>query len=189
MNWRPSEKWPLGYSHRSEVDHELEGDGDFISCRQSGTVRCQSVDPSALERRRAGRRLRRPGHLSATGYATERHRGWPKPASDWTSLQETASSSTTWPAGSAEEYNGAENPTRSAATASPGDAPTFRAGVARDDSPVSRPYRTPRLPDQDRMWYSLEFDLGAVGAFRDHQATLKIDIVDTPEVDLTTSTS
>ena len=25
----PSAKWSLGYSHRSEIDHELEGDGDF----------------------------------------------------------------------------------------------------------------------------------------------------------------
>jgi long-chain fatty acid transport protein len=29
-----------------------------------------------------------------------------------------------------------------------------RAGVARDDSPISRPYRTPRLPDTDRNFYS-----------------------------------
>src|SRR3546814_15146784 len=32
---------------------------------------------------------------------------------------------------------------------------TLRGGVARDDSTVSLPHLTPRLPDQDRMWYSL----------------------------------
>jgi len=29
MNWRPTDKLSLGYSHRSEIDHELDGKGDF----------------------------------------------------------------------------------------------------------------------------------------------------------------
>ena len=68
------------------------------------------------------------------------------------------------------------------------DAFTFRAGVARDDSPVSRPYRTPRLPDQDRMWYSLGLTWALSEHFEINASYVKIDIVDTPEVDLTTST-
>jgi long-chain fatty acid transport protein len=60
--------------------------------------------------------------------------------------------------------------------------------VARDDSPVSRPYRTPRLPDQDRMWYSLGLTWTLSEHFELSASYVKIDIVDTPEVDLTTST-
>jgi len=40
------------------------------------------------------------------------------------------------------------------ATYHPGSAWTYRAGVAKDNSPVKDGYRTPRIPDADRTWLS-----------------------------------
>src|SRR3546814_15417612 len=63
----------------------------------------------------------------------------------------------------------------------------FRSGVARDDSPVSLPHRTPRLPDQDRMWYSI----GATWAARDHfdltASYSRVQMADTPVVGIASS--
>ena len=64
------------------------------------------------------------------------------------------------------------------------DRLTLRAGVGRDEAPVSRPHRTPRLPDQDRYFYSLGFTwdwnehLSLSGSFTN------IQIIDTPEVEI-----
>src|SRR3546814_13153816 len=63
----------------------------------------------------------------------------------------------------------------------------FRSGVARDDSPVSLPHRTPRLPDQDRMWYSI----GATWAARDNfditASYSRVQMADTPVVGIASS--
>jgi len=68
------------------------------------------------------------------------------------------------------------------------DSFTFRAGVARDDSPISLPHRTPRMPDQDRMWYSLGLTWNATENFELSASYVKIDLVDTPEVNIGSST-
>jgi long-chain fatty acid transport protein len=68
------------------------------------------------------------------------------------------------------------------------DSLTFRAGVARDDSPISLPHRTPRMPDQDRMWYSLGLTWSATENFELSASYVKIDLVDTPEVNIGSST-
>jgi long-chain fatty acid transport protein len=40
------------------------------------------------------------------------------------------------------------------ATCKPGDAWTYRVGVALDKTPVPDANRTPRIPDADRFWLS-----------------------------------
>lgn len=43
---------------------------------------------------------------------------------------------------------------------------TYRAGVAYDQSPVPEEYRTPRIPDQDRLWFALgaQYKVSRAGA-------------------------
>ncbi|WAC62604.1 outer membrane protein transport protein [Pseudoxanthomonas sp. SL93] len=194
LNWRPTDKLSLGYSHRSEIDHELEGDSVFVV---PGNVRA-AFDANPLTRPLfrnggGGADLTTPAidAFSATYYATDRFTVMAEVTrTDWSSLQEIRIEFDN-PAqpDSAEEYNWDENFFYSLGGEYKfSDAFTFRAGVARDDSPVSRPYRTPRLPDQDRMWYSLGLTWTVSEHFELSASYVKIDIVDTPEVDLTTST-
>lgn len=47
------------------------------------------------------------------------------------------------------------------------DAWKFRAGIAKDESPVPGPaYRSPRIPDADRIWYSTGFEYRVTSGFR-----------------------
>lgn len=194
VNWRPTDKLSLGYSHRSEIDHELEGQGDFTVPANVRTA----FDANPLTRplfRDGGAlaKLTTPtvDTFSATYYATDRFTVMAEASrTDWTSLQEIRIEfDNAGQPDSAEEYNWGENWFYSVGGEYKfSDAFTFRAGVARDDSPVSRPYRTPRLPDQDRMWYSLGLTWALSEHFELSASYVKIDIVDTPEVDLTTST-
>ncbi|WP_296281335.1 outer membrane protein transport protein [Pseudoxanthomonas sp.] len=189
VNWRPSDKWSLGYSHRSEVDHELDGDSVF---EVPANVRA-ALGNSVFINGGGGADLTTPAvdAFSATYYATDRFTVMAEVTrTDWSSLQEIRIEFDN-PAqpDSVEEYNWDENWFYSIGGEYKfSDAFTFRAGVARDDSPVSRPYRTPRLPDQDRMWYSLGLTWNVSEHFELSASYVKIDIVDTPEVDLTTST-
>lgn len=189
MNWRPTDKLSLGYSHRSEIDHELEGDSVF---EVPANVRA-ALGNSVFINGGGGADLTTPtiDAFSATYYATDRFTVMAEVTrTDWSSLQEIRIEFDN-PAqpDSVEDYNWDENWFYSIGGEYKfNDKFTFRAGVARDDSPVSRPYRTPRLPDQDRMWYSLGMTWNVSEHFELSASYVKIDIVDTPEVDLTTST-
>jgi long-chain fatty acid transport protein len=194
VNWRPTDKLSLGYSHRSEIDHELTGNGDFTvpanvraALDSNPVTRPLFLDGGVLAK------LTTPAvdAFSATYYATQRFTVMAEVTrTDWTSLQEIRIEfDNPGQPDSAEEYNWDENFFYSLGGEYKfNDAFTFRAGIARDDSPVSRPYRTPRLPDQDRMWYSLGMTWTVSDHFELSASYVKLDIVDTPEIDLTTST-
>src|SRR3546814_6291891 len=64
---------------------------------------------------------------------------------------------------------------------------TLRGGVARDDSPISLPHRTPRMPDQDRMWYSLGATWALSDSFDITASYSRIEMVDTPVVGIASS--
>ena len=67
------------------------------------------------------------------------------------------------------------------------DAITLRAGVARDVSPVSYPHRTPRMPDQDRMWYAAGLTWAVNDNFSVDASYAYIDLVETPEINILSS--
>ena len=64
---------------------------------------------------------------------------------------------------------------------------TFRAGFARDESPVAFQHRTPRMPDQDRNWYSL----GATWTVNDNievtGSYVRVQMTQRPEIDILSS--
>jgi long-chain fatty acid transport protein len=190
MNWRPTDKLSLGYSHRSEIDHELDGDAEFVV---PGNVRAAFGTSTLFTNGGGGAKLTTPAidAFSATYYATDRFTVMAEATrTDWSSLQEIRIEfDNPVQPDSVEDYSWDENWFYSIGGEYKfSDKFTFRAGVARDDSPVSRPHRTPRLPDQDRMWYSLGMTWNVSEHFELSASYVKIDIVDTPEVDLTNST-
>jgi long-chain fatty acid transport protein len=59
---------------------------------------------------------------------------------------------------------------------------TFRAGIAFEQSPITDSVRTPRLPDNDRMWYSVgaSYKPPQLRGFTFDLAYSFIDVKDTP---------
>jgi long-chain fatty acid transport protein len=191
MNWRPTDNLSFGYSHRSEIDHDLEGSGDFTVPANVVPVLAVGAPGQFLDGG-AGAKLTTPtiDTFSGTWQASERLALMAEAArTDWNSLQEIRITfDNAAQPDSAEDYNWKESWFYSVGGEYAfSDSFTFRAGVARDDSPISRPYRTPRMPDQDRMWYSLGLTWKATENFELSASYVKIDLVDTPEVDLLSS--
>ena len=189
-NWRPTDSLSLGYSHRSEIDHDLRGTAEFTV---PANVRALIGNAVFLPTDGGGAKLTTPSidTFSGTWQSNEKLSLMAEVSrTDWSSLQEIRIEfDNPLQADSAEDYSWKDSWFYSVGGEYAfSDKFTFRAGVARDDSPVSRPYRTPRLPDQDRMWYSLGLTWALSEHFEINASYVKIDIVDTPEVDLTTST-
>ena len=189
LSWRPTDAVSIGYSYRSEVDHELTGDADFTVPTNVATILAatgQYVDTGALAK------LTTPNvhTLSATWQATERFALMAETSrTGWSSLREIRIEfDNPRQADSAEDYNWKDSWFYTVGGEYKfSDSFTFRAGVARDDSPISRPHRTPRMPDQDRMWYSLGLTWAATEHLEVSASYVKIDLVDTPEVDIRSS--
>jgi len=189
LSWRPTDNVSIGYAYRSEIDHELSGDADFTVPSNVATILAatgQYVDTGALAR------LTTPSvhTLSATWQATDQFALMAETSlTGWSSLQEIRIQfDNPAQADSAEAYNWGDSWFYSVGGEFAfNDAFTLRAGVARDDSPVSFPYRTPRMPDQDRMWYSIGLTWAATEHFELNASYAYIDLVDTPEIDIVSS--
>lgn len=186
LNWRPSDSVSLGYAYRSEIDHEVRGTADF-------EVPANVVPIFAGSRlytdTGGGADLTTPDThtLSGTWMATERLSLMAEAVlTGWDSLEEVRIQyENPAQADTAEDYLWKDSWFYSVGGEYRfSDAFTFRAGVARDDSPVSRPYRSPRLPDQDRMWYSVGLTWAATPNLDINASYVLIDLADTPEVDI-----
>jgi long-chain fatty acid transport protein len=196
MNWRPTDRLSFGYNHRSEVDHDLRGNGDFTVPAAARAAFDGNPNPAArmiFTDSGIGAKLTLPSidTFSGTWQATDRFTVMAEAAkTDWHSLEEIRIEfDNPVQPDSAEDYSWGDSWFYSLGGEFKfSDSFTFRAGVARDDSPVSRPHRTPRLPDQDRMWYSLGLTWNATENFEVSASYVKIDLVDTPEIDITNST-
>src|SRR5690606_30358191 len=66
------------------------------------------------------------------------------------------------------------------------EAFTFRAGVGYDETPTNDAHRTPRLPDNDRMVYSLGMTWNVSPQLSVDAAYMRVEI-DTPDVDTVSS--
>ena len=190
VNWRPIDSLSLGYSHRSEIDHDLRGNATF---EVPGNVKAllAMAAPNQYVDTPAGAALTTPSvdTLSATWQATDRFAVMADASrTDWRSLKEIRIQFDSAQADSAEDYSWDESWFYSVGGEYKfSDSFTFRAGVARDDSPVSLPHRTPRMPDQDRMWYSVGLTWNATPNFEVSASYTKVDMVDTPKIDLVSS--
>jgi long-chain fatty acid transport protein len=170
MHIHPSEKFALGWSHRSEIDHTIEGDADFtlpanISALLAGAAPGQFIDSGAL----ASLTTPSVDTISVSYGVTDKLTllgDWSY--TQWSSLQEVAiqfKNPAQQPNPAVEEFQWSDTSFWSlGAEWAFNDQWTFRAGYAQDQSPTQTATRTPRLPDADRQWLSI----GATWAPTEH---------------------
>ena len=177
----PNDKLTIGFSHRSEIKHDLEGTLDFqnVPALLANDPRFQDGD--------GGARLVTPKitTLSIMYGVTDAFRVLADyQATGWSSLQDVTIKRSNGTVVGSEDFSWEDTDFFSVGVEydiSP--AFTLRAGVGQDESPTNDATRTPRLPDNDRMLYSI----GASWNVSDH---LSIDAAyqrinfDDPEVNL-----
>ena len=186
---RPTERLSLGLSHRSEIDHELEGSADFTVPPEVSPILAvgapgQYVDTGVTAD------LTTPSitTLSAVYQATDRVTlmadasltGWKSLRTidiDFQNTQPTSSEVYAWDDSMFYSIGGefAVN-----------DQLTLRAGFAYDETPVDDARRTPRLPDDDRKWFSLGATWAMNDALEFSAAYTRIEVGE-PEVDTVSS--
>jgi len=192
FNWRPTDSLSFGYAHRSEVDHELRGTGDFTV---PGEIRA-TLDGAGMgalyQDGSAGAELVLPSTdtFSATWDVNDRLSLMAEASlAGWDSLKEVRIEfDNSGQPDAAEDYSWKDSWFYSiGAEYRLNDRWTLRGGIARDDSPVSLPHRTPRMPDQDRMWYSLGATWAMSDSFDITASYSRIQLVDTPVVGIASS--
>jgi long-chain fatty acid transport protein len=170
MHIHPNENFSLGFSHRSEIDHDIEGTADFtlppsIATLLAGAAPGQFIDAGAL----ASLTTPAVDTVSVTYGLTDSITlmgDWSY--TQWSSLKEVAiqfKNPAQQPNPAVEDFAWEDTSFWSVgAEWAFNDQWTFRAGYAQDQSPTHVETRTPRLPDADRQWFSL----GATWAPSEH---------------------
>lgn len=188
FNWRPTDSLSFGYSHRSEVDHDVRGTATFDVPGTAAFV----TTGGAYVTGGAGAKLALPSTdtFSATWDVNEKLALMAEATlAGWDSLEEIRIEfDNPVQPDAAEDYSWKDSWFYSVgAEYRLNERWTLRGGVARDDSPVSLPHRTPRMPDQDRMWYSLGATWAASDNFDITASYSRIQLADTPVVGIASS--
>jgi len=188
--WRPTDNFTIGYAHHSEIDHTLSGDADFTA-PASVTATFAALGVTAYNDGAIYAPLTTPSTdtLSAQWNINDAFRlygdvQW----TGWDSLENvTVYRDSGALLGPPEEFDW-----KNTTYVSIGgewdlsDAFTLRAGVAHDESPTNDTTRTPRLPDDTRMLYSIGATWHATEALSIDAAYQRITI-DNPTVDVVSS--
>lgn len=160
MTFRPTDSLSFGLSHRSEIDHELDGKVDWTVPGDVATIFASNpASASLFKDGGATAKLTTPSvtsfsamwqvndTLALMGDYTQ---------TDWHSLREVRIDFDNPDADSVEPFNWGDTVFWSlGAEYKLSDAFTLRGGYAYDETPTTFHTRTPRLPDEDRRWYSL----------------------------------
>ena len=189
LHWRPTDNLAFGLSYRSEIDHELRGDADFDVpgnvAAVLGVVRPnQFVDTGV----RADLTTPYVTTFSAMWQATDSFALMADISkTGWSSLRTIDIDYDSSQPNTTELYDWDDTLFMSiGAEWQLNEAFTLRAGYAYDETPVSDATRTPRLPDNDRNWYSIGLTWTASEAFEISGAFTRIQ-VDKPELDIVSS--
>ncbi len=189
--WKIGDNVRIGYSHRTQIGHELEGTADFtlpasvaatfgglqIHSYDDGPI-WANLDVPSVDTLSVGWNLSDTTRLYADAQLT----GWSSlPSVDiyrpgGTPVgNESFEWSDSWfyAVGGEWDYS---------------DAFTFRAGVGYDETPTNDQHRTPRLPDNDRMVYTLGMTWNLSEALSVDAAYMRVEI-DSPTVDTHSSSS
>ncbi|MGO4222213.1 OmpP1/FadL family transporter [Lysobacter sp. TAF61] len=187
--WRPTDQLSIGYSHRSEIDHDLEGSIEFtkpaavqalfgaagITQYNSGpggaALTTPAVDTLSVQYD-FNDDFRMMADIQQTG---------------WESLQSINIKRSNGALVSSEAFNWEDTMLYSlGAEYDLNDSWALRAGVASDETPTNDQARTPRLPDNDRMLYSVGVTWQATPALSVDAAYMYISI-DSPTIDVVSS--
>jgi len=168
MHAQPTEKLAVGVSYRSEIDYDLEGTADWTvptdvaavfgsspftaPLFKDGNVTAALTTPSVLS-------------LGATYQVTDSFKlmaSWAE--TGWSSLREVRINFQNPDPDAVEDFAWRDTEFMSlGGEFKLNDAWKLRAGVALDETPTHIETRTPRLPDADRLWFSV----GATWQFSD----------------------
>ena len=186
VNFQPTEKLAIGLSHRSEIDHDLEGSVDWTvpgnaravlnavgrsSLFNDGNVRAKLTTPSVTSLS-----VSYDVADSVTLYGNY-------DMTDWHSLQEVRIDFVNPDPDSVEDFSWEDTVFWSiGADWRLSDTLTLRGGYAYDETPTSFATRTPRLPDENRRWYSLGLTWQATDSLEVNAAYTRIS-PDTPRID------
>lgn len=160
INFRPTDKLSIGYSHRSEIDYDLTGDVDWTVPQDVAAVFAASPTTRVLfQDGNVSAKLTTPTvDTVAVNYQVTGQLSLALTYSEtgWESLQEVRIDFANPDADSVEAFNW--DTTRFMSIGGEyqlSEAWTLRAGYAYDETPTTFANRTPRLPDEDRKWYSI----------------------------------
>jgi len=192
-NLRPTDNLSIGVSYRSEIDYELEGTADWTVPTNArsvfdsspatrplfldGPVTAELTTPSILNVGAAWQ-VTDALQLSATYART-----------DWSSLREVRIQFDNPDPDSVEPFEWKD--TYFAAVGAEfklNDSWKLRGGVAYDETPTSLEHRTPRLPDANRIFYSVGATWALSDAFDVNFAYTRIEPRD-PKIDTTSGGS
>jgi len=189
VNFRPTDKLTLGMSYRSEIDYDLTGTADWTvpgSARatfdargasalfQDGDVTAKLTTPSVVT-------------VDANYAFTDRFSmALTYSETGWSSLREVRIDFANPDGDSVEEFNWVDTRFMSiGGEYKLNDAWTLRAGYAYDETPTTFAHRTPRLPDEDRKWYSVGATWAVSDALDVNFAYTRIN-PDTPQIGIIT---
>ena len=190
-NLRPTDGLSIGVSYRSEIDYELTGTADWTvpsnaaavlgpaapGLFQDGTVLAELTTPSILNIGAAWQ-VNDALMLSATYAET-----------NWSSLREVRIQFDNPDPDSVEPFEWKD--TYFAALGAEfklNDSWKLRGGVAYDETPTSLAHRTPRLPDANRIFYSIGATWTMSDAFDVNLGYTRIEPRD-PKIDTTSGGS
>ncbi len=192
-HFRPTDSFALGVSYRSEIDYELVGTADWTVPGNVAAVFSASptTAPLFLDGP-GGAKLTTPSILQVGAHWQVNDRfalsaSWAE--TGWSSLREVRIEFENPDPDAVEPFEWSDSTFVSlGAEYKLSDSWTLRGGIAQDETPTNLAHRTPRLPDDDRRWYSI----GATWAVSD---ALDVNFAfshlkpDDPKVDVTSSGS
>jgi long-chain fatty acid transport protein len=177
----PNDKLAIGFSHRSEIKHDLAGTLDF-----QNVPALLGVDPR-FQDGDGGARLVTPAvtTLSMSYSVTDSFRVLADyQSTGWSSLKDVTIKRSNGTVVGSEDFSWDDTNFVSVGVEYDlSESFTLRGGVGRDQSPTNDETRTPRLPDDDRMLYSVGMSWAMSDRLTIDAAYQRITI-DDPEINL-----
>jgi long-chain fatty acid transport protein len=209
--WKPTEQLSIGYSHRSEIDHDLEGEADFTNPAQftaaQALYRQLAANPLLPPQQRAQLAVLGNGFVdgditaplttpavdifSVTYAFNDSFRMMADAQfTEWSSLRNVnIDYANPFQPNTVEDFSWTDTEMYAlGAEWDISDAFTLRGGITWDETPTHIESRTPRLPDEDRMLYSIGLTWNISDAFSVDAAYQRIEI-DSSEVDIMSSSN
>ena len=192
-HFRPTDNVSIGVSYRSEIDYELRGSADWtVPGNVAAVFGASPMTAPLFQDGPGGANLTTPSVLSIGAHWQVNDRfalAATFAETGWSSLREVRIEFDNPDPDAVEPFEWSDSTFVSlGAEYKLNDRWTLRGGIADDQTPTSLVHRTPRLPDDDRRWYSI----GATWAVSDQ---LDVNFAfshlkpDDPRVDITSSGS